>query len=299
MAKFARLLLIAAAVLLPGILSAADALKLRPLAPVSVDSKGGGMRLPEGVGSDGKSLLVVADTGNGRLLTYGITADAAAAKGEIVLPELPSPLKVQVDPRGAILALDGKSRRIVRVSPSGGFQGYVDVAGAAGAVVPRSFRVDGEGLLYLLDVFSGRLIVADPSGKVLRELPFPKEARFFSDLAVDGKGDVFLIDSVGRRVFAARKGAGGIAPLTGDIGGDADFPTSIAVDGRGRLFVGDQNGGGIVVFGPDGAFRGRQLSMGWKESFLRYPSDLCIGGGDTLYVADRGNNRVQAFQIVQ
>ena len=299
MAKAIRIILLVAAVILPRDLLAAEAVKLRPLAPIYVDSKGGGIRQPEGVGCSGKSLLVVADTGNGRLLTYAISGDAAVSKAEIALPQLPYPIKVQSDSKGEILALDGKSRRIVRISPSGEFKGYVDAGGVTGTVVPRSFRVDGDDTLYVLDIFSGRLIVADPSGKVLREIPFPKDAGFFSDLAVDRKGNVFLVDSAGKRVFVAKKGANEIVALTANIGEDVDFPTSIAVDDRGRLFVGDQNGGGIVVFGSDGTFRGRHLAMGWKESFLRYPSEVCITASGILYVADRGNNRVQAFLITE
>jgi len=31
------------------------------------------------------------------------------------------------------------------------------------------------------------------------------------------------------------------------------------------------------------------------EGFLRYPSQICVGGDGSVFVADRGNNRVQAF----
>lgn len=292
-------ILITAALLLPGSVHAAETVKLRPLAPIYVDSKGGGIRHPEGVGCGGNSTLVVADTGSARLLTYAISAETAAVKGEFALAQLPYPIKAQVNSGGDIVALDGKSRRIVRISSTGEFKGFIDIGGVTGSVVPRSFRIGPEDALYIIDVFSARLIVADSSGKARLQIPFPKGAGFLSDLAVDKKGDAFLIDSVGKRIFAARKGASEMVPLTESLGEDVDFPTSIAVDDRGRLFVGDQNGGGIVVIGPDGSFRGRQLAMGWKNSFLRYPSDLCIDGSGTLFVADRGNNRVQSFAIVQ
>jgi len=56
---------------------------------------------------------------------------------------------------------------------------------------------------------------------------------------------------------------------------------------------------GTSMGGPDGSFRGRQSERGWKTGFLRYPTGLCVLGGDTLVVADRGNNRVQEFTIAQ
>lgn len=288
-----------AAVFMPGVLFAAETMKLRPLAPIYVDTKGGGMRQPEGVWCGTKPVLVVADTGNGRLLAYEISGDTTVSKAEFALPQLPYPIKVQVDSKGEMLALDGKSRRIVRVSPSGEFKGYVEPSGVAGTVVPRSFRVDGEDALHILDVFGRRLITADLSGKARQEIPFPKGAAFLSDLAVDRKGNVFLVDSLGKRVFAAKKGSTEIVPFTEVFGEDVNFPTSVAVDEKGMVFVGDQNGGGVVVFGPDGSFRGRQLAMGWKDAFLRYPSDLCHNGGGALYVADRENNRVQSFVVTQ
>lgn len=297
MANALRLTLLIVAALLPGIAPAAESVKLRPLAPIYVDTKGGGIRQPEGVGCAGGSLIVVADTGNARLLTYAVSGETVAPRGEYALPQLPYPVKVQMNSKGEFLALDGKSRRIVRVSPAGEFKGYVETGGVAGTVVARSFRIDRDDNMIILDVFGSRLIIANPEGKATREIPFPGSAAFFSDLAVDRKGDVFLIDSVGRKVFALKKDSREISVLTEGISEDVNFPTSIAVDARGRLFVGDQNGGGIVIFGADGSFRGRQLAMGWKEAFLRYPSDLCISGDGLLYIADRGNNRVQTFLI--
>jgi hypothetical protein len=77
-----------------------------------------------------------------------------------------------------------------------------------------------------------------------------------------------------------------------------EFPTAIAVDPDGRLFLVDEHGGGIVILGRDGSFRGRQLGTGWKEGFLRYPAGACVLAGTSLVVAERGNHRVQVFAIV-
>ncbi len=275
----------------------ADMPKLKPVASGYADTRGGGLSQPEGVGCDGKSLVVVADTGNGRLVTYRFTGEGLAPLAEIALPQLPYPIRVQVDPKGDIYALDGKSRRIVRISPSGEFKGYVEAgdADSAGPMVPRSFRIGRNGGLYVLDVLSDRVLLLDPGGKLIRGIAFAKESGFFSDLAVDDSGTLFLIDSVGRRVFSAPRDSAAMAPLSGSLKEDLNFPTSIAVDARGNLLVVDQNGGGIVVLGRDGTFRGRQLSMGWKEGLLRYPSQICVGGDGSVFIADRGNNRVQAF----
>jgi hypothetical protein len=278
---------------------AAEQIKFRQMAPIYVDGKGAGIRQPEGLACR-TNTLVVADTGNGRLLRYTIAGENWTPGGEVVLPQLPSPIRVDVNSKGEILALDGSSRKIVRVASSGEFLGYVVPAGEVrGAIVPRSLRLDGQDNLYLLDVFSARVLVLDPSGKVQREIPFPKEYGFFSDLAVDAGGNVYLLDSVRKRVYKAAKNSSEAVPLTGSLLEDAYFPASIATDRQGTIFLVDQNGSGIVILGPDGSFRGRRLSMGWKEGFLRYPAQMCVTENGAAFIADRGNNRVDGFLITE
>lgn len=270
------------------------------MAPISVDGKGGGFKQPEGVSCERKQILLVADTGNGRLLKYSITGQAVTPVAEFVLPQLPYPIRVQVNSKGEIFALDGKLRKIGRVAASGEFLGYVDPSGlSSGNVVLRSFRIDRNDNLYLLDVSTSRVIVLDPAGKVQKEIPFSKETGFFSDLAVDEHGNIFLIDSVARRVFSAPKNSPTLSPLTGSLKQEMSFPTGIAVDSTGRIFVVDQNGSGIVILGQDGSFRGRQGSMGWKEGYLRYPSQICINEDGDVFIADRGNNRIEVFSLGQ
>jgi sugar lactone lactonase YvrE len=278
---------------------ALEPLKFKQMAPIYVDGKGAGIRQPEGVACRGNA-LVVADTGNGRLLRYTIAGENWTPGGEVVLSQLPSPIRVDVNSKGEILALDGSSRKIARIASSGEFLGYVAPAGEVqGAIVPRSIRLDGQDNLYLLDVFSARVLVLDPSGKVQREIPFPKGYGFLSDLAVDAGGNVYLLDSVRKRVYKVAKNSSEAIPLTGSLQEEAYFPTSIATDKQGTIFLVDQNGSGVVILGPDGSFRGRRLSMGWKEGFLRYPAQMCITENGTAFIADRGNNRVDGFLITE
>lgn len=278
---------------------AAEPVKLKLMAPVSVDGKGAGIRQPEGVSCKGNS-LIVADAGNGRILRYMSTGESWTPGPEIALAQLPYPIRVDINSKGEIFALDGKSRRIVRVAPSGEFLGFVTPStDLQGTFVPRSFRIDKNDNLVVLDVFSARILVMDPSGKVQREIPFPKEHGFFSDLTVDSNGNILLVDSVRKRVFKAAKDATAVSPLSETLDKELTFPTGIATDNRGTIFLVDQHGSGIVILGPDGSFRGRRLSMGWKDGFLRFPSHMCISETGNVFIADRGNNRVEAFQLAE
>ncbi len=85
---------------------AAEQVKFKQMAPIYVDGKGAGIRQPEGVACRGNA-LVVADTGNGRLLRYTIAGETWTPGGEIVLPQLTSPIRVDVNSKGEIFALDG------------------------------------------------------------------------------------------------------------------------------------------------------------------------------------------------
>jgi DNA-binding beta-propeller fold protein YncE len=286
--------LLALAALLGGVAYAADVLRLKPLAAIYLDAKGVGLRLPQGIAAAG-DLVAVADSGNGRIVTYTATGDGLQPRAEVAVSQVPFPIAVGVLSSKELLALDGRSLRIARLSPEGAFSGWLEPVGVEGAVGVRSLATGRSDAIYVLDVTGGRILVLDPGGRLTSTLAIPPEVGFPSDLTVDGKGDVYVVDSVGRRLWVARKGETALAALTPSLPDEFEFPTSIAADDEGRLFVADRDGGGVVVFGRDGSFRGRQLAMGWKEGFLRYPADLCLGPGGTLLIAERGNNRVQVF----
>ena len=89
-----------------------------------------------------------------------------------------------------------------------------------------------------------------------------------------------------------------LALLTEGLEEYLDFATALVADERGRLILVDQNGGGLVLLGRDGSFLSRQSAYGWKPGLLRYPTDICLAG-KRVFVADRGNTRVQVFDILE
>jgi sugar lactone lactonase YvrE len=278
---------------------AAEVLKLRPAAMLYADDKGVALNVPQGVGCGGGTTFVVADSGRGRVLRFEVSGALAQTKGEVALPELPYPIRADIDAKGTLIVLDGKSRRIGRVSPDGTFAGWVDVPAAEGAgpAVLRSFALDSAGRVYALDIVGRRVAVIGPGGGLERAIPLPADARFPTDLTVDPRGTVFVVDGLHRCVYAARKDDKELTAFSKPLTEDLDYAAAIATDGAGHFFVADENGGGIVILGPDGSFRGRQSAYGWKEGYLRYPSGLCANGHGLLIVADRENQRVQVFSV--
>jgi hypothetical protein len=299
--RLAGILIVVMSLALPLSSFGAEAARLRHAATAYADSKGGGIKLSEGVGCSEGSSFIVADTGNGRLLRYSFEDNAVKGGEEFRIDQLSYPVRVQTGPGGEIFVLDGKQRRILRLSADGVFKGYLEPTGLPepATLVPRSFVIDSAGNVYILDIFSNRVIVLDPSGKYLRHIEFPAKYGFFSDLAVDSQGKVFLLDSVDAMVYSAAKDSREFSPLTKTLEEYVNFPTCIAVDNRGTIYLADQNGSGVVVIGQDGSFLGRAVVFGWKDGFLRYPAQLCVNGKGEFYVADRENSRVQIFTVVK
>ena len=284
---------------LPLVAHGGDKVRLKYVRTLLTDAGGGQLRAPAGVSVHGK-FVFVADSGNKRVIRYLNQGGEVKPDAVFPLPKL-VPLMVQVGSKGDLYVLDGKDRLIYRLGPNGEMKGKLVPRGLPDSrkIVPRSIKVGQEGALYILDIFSSRVLVLDRDGKYQRQLPFPADYGFFSDVAVDGQGNIFLLDSVRGAVSIARKGESTFQAMTGSMKNNMNFPTSLAADGRGVLFLVDQNGGGLALLGPNGSFLGRRLSMGWRDSQLRYPSGICISAKGDLFIADKGNNRVQQFTIME
>jgi len=170
---------------------------------------------------------------------------------------------------------------------------------ARGPTVPRAIALDGTDALHVLDIFHSRVIVLDAGGAIVRQVSLPAGRHSYSGLTVAGDGGILVVESVERRIYAAKKDDTAFSPLTGPMKDDMAFPTALATDDRGHLFVADEYGSGIVILGNDGSFRGRQSGVGWTEGLLRYPSGLCVAGDGLLLVADRENSRISVFSVVE
>ena len=257
---------------------------------------------PEGVACNNKGILIVADSGNGRLVRYTLQGEVPGTDSvEIRVNQLLYPVKVEINSKGEIYAFDRKQRSLVRLTPEGGFEEYLDPKGfpPPNSYVPRSFTLDKNDNVYVLDILSERVLVLTPEGKYLRQIKFPEKYGFFSDIAVNFKGTVLLVDSVKGVVFSTSDNAANFTPLTESLKEYVRFPSSMTTDSRGRIYLVDRNGGSIVLLGQDGSFLGRQSGLGWKEGRLNYPSQMCINGEGLVFVADTRNNRVQIFKAVE
>ena len=280
---------------------AAETVKFRYLTAVYFDDKGQGLKSPEGVACHNSTEFLVADTGNDRLLRFQFADKAVKGGQEIRVSQLTAPVRVQMNSKGEIYALDGKQRRIVHLSPEGEFKDFLsfDSAPPPANVVPRSIKIDPADNIYVLDIFSARVLVLNSEGKFQKAIAFPDDAGSMADLALDFAGNVLLLDATKRRVYTAPKGGSTFAPLGGDLTESlSTLPTYITAI-KGTIFIAEGRGSSIVSLGQDGSFLARQLTMGWNEGQLNYPSQMCINDKDEAFIADRDNSRVQIFNLVR
>ncbi len=278
----------------------AEPVVLVPEGTLYADGEDKPLKAPEGVACTDAGHVVVADTGNGRLVLYTFK-DARLGPGkEVKLDQLTSPQRVQIDAKGNVFALDLKTRKVVRVAANGSFGGEIVPKGIPDAdrVVPASFKLDGSGNVYLLDGRGRRVLVLDPSGAVTSQIPLPKESGVVMDVAVGAGGIVYAVDAVNAVVWSADKGATAFKPLGASLKDRMSFPSYLMVS-KGRIFVVDQNGNGLVTLGIDGGYQGRQLSIGWSEGLVNYPGQICLTDSGAWFVADRFNNRVQVFSTAK
>ena len=276
---------------------AASSVKIKYIQSVYDDYKATktGLRYPEGVACT-DDYFVVADTGNNRLLKYTYQ-NQVVKEGEVDMP-ITAPIIVQVNSKGEIYALDGRDRRILILNADGTEKEHLSVKGApvSRKMVPRSFKIDRNDKIYILDIFEENVLILDSAGNYLRHIQLPEQAGFFSDIAVDREGNIFLVGSTEPAVYSAAPDADKFSLLTKGIKEYTNFPTNIALDSSGIIYLVDKHGGSLVLLSRDGSFLGHKFGYGWKDAQFYYPAQLCISEGGDFFVADRNNSRIQIFK---
>lgn len=188
-----------------------------------------------------------------------------------------------VTPRALAIGADGvlyigARRRVVAVTSTGRLRVVVDDDNCAGSTCIE--RVEGLALTG-----DGRLIIADPGGHRIFELDLVTNAR---------------------RVIAGT-GSLGITP-DGEPAATAAVasPTGVAVGAGGRIIFSERSAQRIRSIEPDGTLAtiaGTGLSGTTGDdgpatsARLASPAGIALAG-DVLYIADSGNNRVRAVNLV-
>jgi len=276
----------------------AQAAKIKQQQTLYADAEGVALLHPEGVACDDKT-LAVADTGNSRVVLYRLEGETMVPK--TVLPmEGMSPIIIRMNSRGELYVLDSKERSVDKLGADGKVAEKLKPANlpAPQTFVPRSFCFDRNDNIYLADIFGERVLVLDSAGKFQKQIPFPEGYREMSDITIGPQGDIYLLDGIVGSIYKADAGADSFQVLSQGLKEFMNFPVSLALDNEGTIYLVDQYGSGLALVGKDGSFIGRKFGLGWEDGQLYYPAQICINNQGRLFVADRNNNRVQMFLIL-
>ncbi|MBF0538923.1 MAG: hypothetical protein HQL03_11815 [Nitrospirae bacterium] len=116
-------------------------------------------------------------------------------------------------------------------------------------------------------------------------------------VAVDGSGNVYVVDTGNARIQKFTSDGKFIITWGSNGGGDGQFqhPEGIAVDISGNVYVADRSNNRIQRFTSDGKFIAKWGSEGSGDGQFDWPEGIAIDGSGNVYVADAGNDRIQKF----
>lgn len=187
----------------------------------------------------------------------------------------------------------------VRVSVAQGTEWRATPQGEIRPEWVQSLALLGEETVYPVPGMHRIQAVSD-DGRLLWEFgrkgSAPGELDSPAAVAVDAENRVYVTDTGNRRVQVfSRKGE--VLRVIRPEGEDAlERPFGIAVDAEGRIWVGDRAKHRITAFAADGTIDRILGKEGAAPGEFRDPAHLKIVD-DLLYVADRGNRRIQVFRL--
>ena len=309
---------------------------------------------PFGVAVDEKGDVYIADLSNHRVRRVGadgiITTLAGTGTegfsgdgGPAAQAQLSRPFGMAVDGRGNLYIADAGNNRIRRVGPDGiittlagtgeaGFSGDGGPSAQARLSNPRSVAVDARGNVYIADLSNNRIRRVGPDGMITtfagtgapgfsgdRGPAAGAQLNSPTSVAVDAKGDVYIVDQGNHRV--RRVGPDGIITtfagtgmrgFSGDggpvAGAQLNFPTGVAVDARGNVYIADtdnrrvrrvEGDGFITTFAGTGEAGFSGDGGPAAQAQLSRPFDVAADGRGNLYIADAGNNRIRRVSFTE
>jgi tripartite motif-containing protein 71 len=206
----------------------------------------------------------------------------------------------------------------VALAAAAGFPPFLTMWGSPGGA-PGSFNspdqvaVDSDGHVYVADRQNNRVEKFSSDGKLLavngRAGRAPGEFRGPRGVAVDAAGHLYVADSGNNRIEKFSAG-GHILAVWGRRHGDGAAgtgpgqfhdPRGLATDRAGDLYVADHGNNRIQKLSPSGRLLakwgrgGGDGRAGRGPGQFKGPRGVTVNRFGDVYVADKGNNRIQEF----
>ncbi len=250
--------------------------------------------------------IFVADNGNSRIQKFDVNGNFIKKWGSNGSSDgqFFGIWGIAVSPDGYVYATDGNNCRIQKFDGNGNFIKKWGSCGAGNGQFngPSRIAVSPDGYVYVTDQTTIQKF--DGNGNFIKkwggygtgngQLYYP------AGIAVGNDGYVYVADSGNNRIQKF-DGSGNFVAKWGSYGsgnGQFNSPKGIAVAPDGSLYVADYNNNRIQKLDSNGNFvatwqsyGGGSLGDNWVQ--LYYPNDIVVTSGNSIYVVDSGNNRIQ------
>jgi len=255
--------------------------------------------------------LIVADTATRQVhlysydgrwvgdLTFRDKEDSKTRGGSLTKPS-----GIAVDVRGRIYICDS-SDPYVRVFDSRGayLKDICNIQGKESGI--QGIAIDSTGLLYLSDVANGCIQVFQSElGLWMRKVGSkgegPMNFQLPAGLAIDRLNQIYCADYGTSKIYVFNKSGNFVRSFggKGTSHGLFNVPRAVAVDNNDKIYVLDSLNHRIQIFGPTGDWYHSFGGRGTEPGKFIGPSDLSIDPtNNLLYVADKGNQRIQVLEL--
>ena len=233
-----------------------------------------------------RNFVAVTSSADARVKLYNL--DGSLFK-QVKLPNPEAyPASLAFDTGGTLFIGDLADRAVYKSSVLNGSDSLEKLK--IKAIQPLALAVSGDDLL----VFDGKSQRLMKIGDDLKPVNVVKDKGikigYANGIYFDNR-KLYLSDSTGRRVL--RFSAAGT--YTGTLK-DFSLPRGLAVDGLQRLHVVDTFSHAVKVFSESGKFLFKYGKEGNKRGQFYFPNSLAIDSSKgKIFIADKGNNRVQVW----
>lgn len=211
---------------------------------------------------------------------------------DMVWPQAPEKariklLKVIQGPRDVVSAPSGAMNRMFEFIV-GAREDYLDF------YTPQCIAADGNGLVFIADPSIGLIHAYNLARKEVNYIFQAGEKKLIRPVgvALDGKGHLYVTDSLLGSVFKLRLDGTLVAELDGR--GKLKGPAGIALTSKGEKVVADLQANKVFIFGADDTLQ-RELPGSDLADGLRMPIYVAVDKSDTIYVTDTMNFTVRLF----
>ncbi len=264
----------------------------------SYGTQPGQLAYPRGIATDGAGALYVANTGNDRIEVFDRTGAYQRSFGTSGRGpgQYSGPTGVAADSSGVRAVADTTNGRVQLLGPDGALLASWGSPAPGPTILPQPVSVafDAAGNAYVLDQRRARILVFDratglPARSIASQGSGPGQLLDPSALAIDAEGIVTVADTGNARLARFRTDGTYVGSTT-----QTGAVRSVAVTPDGSLTYAAV-GNTVGAYDAAGTQTARFGGTGTKLGKLNAPGQMALDVAGNLWVADRGNNRVQQF----